>query len=203
MYSNKISAALFIENFFKLSENNTKISTEALAGLTTFVTMVYILAVNPQILSVTGMETGGLFTATAIICVIGTLMMALLARYPYAIAPGMGLNAFFAYVVAAQVGWQTGLFLLLIQGIMFVVLGIKLKILSMLKENTKRNPTTLHNMYENSLGALRRGMRTSITAKTTILAVMLIFKIVINNAIIFFVTPSIIILFHIFGHLPL
>ena len=86
--------------------------------------MVYILAVNPQILSATGMEIGGLFTATALICIIGTAMMAVLAKYPYAIAPGMGLNAFFAYVVAAQVGWQAGLLLLFVQGLMFMVLAL-------------------------------------------------------------------------------
>lgn len=113
-----------IENFFKLKENGTNISTEIMAGLTTFLTMVYILAVNPQILSVTGMDTGALFTATALICIIGTAMMALLAKYPYAIAPGMGLNAFFAYVVADQVGWQSGLFLLFIQGLIFMAMAM-------------------------------------------------------------------------------
>lgn len=101
-----------------------KIYTEAVAGLTTFVTMVYILAVNPQILSATGMDIGALFTATALICIIGTAMMGLLAKYPYAIAPGMGLNAFFAFVVADLVGWQTGLFLLLIQGLVFMVMSL-------------------------------------------------------------------------------
>ena len=114
----------FIERYFRLKENNTNITTEALAGLTTFVTMVYILAVNPQILSVTGMDTAALFTATALMCIIGSATMGLLARYPYALAPGMGLNAFFAYVVAAEVGWQTGLFLLLIQGVLFMALAL-------------------------------------------------------------------------------
>lgn len=113
-----------LESFFELRKNNTKISTEVLAGITTFVTMVYILAVNPQILSATGMEIGALFTATALICIIGTGMMALWAKYPYAIAPGMGLNAFFAFVVADQVGWQGGLLLLFIQGLMFMVMAL-------------------------------------------------------------------------------
>ena len=113
-----------MEKYFRLRENNTDVSTEALAGLTTFVTMVYILAVNPQILSVTGMDTAALFTATALMCIIGTATMGLLARYPFALAPGMGLNAFFAYVVAAEVGWQAGLLLLLIQGIMFMALAL-------------------------------------------------------------------------------
>lgn len=92
--------------------------------MTTFVTMAYILAVNPQILSVTGMDTAALFTATALICIIGTAMMGLLAKYPFAIAPGMGLNAFFAYVVAAEVGWQAGLLLLFIQGFLFMVCAL-------------------------------------------------------------------------------
>jgi len=116
--------SLKVENFFKLKENKTTVATEAMAGLTTFFTMVYILAVNPQILSAAGMDPGGLFTATAIICIVGTAMMALLAKYPYAIAPGMGLNAFFAFVVADIVGWQTALFLLLIQGILFMILAL-------------------------------------------------------------------------------
>ncbi|MCL2016662.1 MAG: NCS2 family permease [Defluviitaleaceae bacterium] len=113
-----------LENYFKLKENKTTISIEVMAGLTTFFTMVYILAVNPQILSAAGMEPGGLFTATAIICIVGTLIMALVAKYPFAIAPGMGLNAFFAFVVADIVGWQTALFLLLIQGVIFMLLAL-------------------------------------------------------------------------------
>ena len=113
----------YAEAFYELEKNKTTISTEALAGLTTFLTMAYILAVNPQILSVTGMEIGALFTATALICIIGTGMMALFAKYPYAIAPGMGLNAFFAFVVAAEVGWQGGLLLLFIQGLAFMVMA--------------------------------------------------------------------------------
>jgi len=123
----------FLEKFFKLKENKTKVSTEVLAGVTTFVTMVYILAVNPSILGgaflnafdvEAGAASGGLFTATALMCVIGTLIMSLYAKYPFALAPGMGLNAFFAYVVVDRVGWYAGLFLLLIQGIMFVALAL-------------------------------------------------------------------------------
>jgi len=119
----------FLENHFKLTEMNTSIKTEVIAGFTTFVTMVYILAVNPAILSTAWpddvMAAGGLFTATAIMCVLGTVLMAVISKYPFALAPGMGLNAFFAYVVVAQVGgnWFNGLVLLLIQGIGFVVLA--------------------------------------------------------------------------------
>jgi AGZA family xanthine/uracil permease-like MFS transporter len=115
-----------LERIFQLKEHKTSIRTEVIAGITTFVTMVYILAVNPNILSATGMDRGGLFTATAIMCVLGTILMAVLSKYPFALAPGMGLNAFFAYVVVTQVGgnWYNALVLLLIQGIGFVLLSV-------------------------------------------------------------------------------
>jgi len=116
----------FLEKTFKLSENKTTVKTEILAGATTFVTMVYILVVNPNILSgPTGMPWGGLFTATAIMCILGTILMAVISKYPFALAPGMGLNAFFAYVVVAAMGgnWYTALFLLLLQGVGFVLLA--------------------------------------------------------------------------------
>ena len=119
----------FLEKFFKLKENKTSIPTEVLAGLTTFVTMVYILAVNPYLLGFAlgdDMSQGGLFTATALMAITGTLIMGLYAKYPFALAPGMGLNAFFAFGVVPRLGgsWHTALFLLLIQGIMFVVLAL-------------------------------------------------------------------------------
>ncbi len=84
-----------MEKFFKLKENGTTVSTEIMAGLTTFFTMAYIIAVNPSILSQTGMEWGAVFLATIIASIIGTLIMGLVANVPYAQAPGMGLNAFF------------------------------------------------------------------------------------------------------------
>lgn len=83
-----------LENLFKLKENGTNVKTEMMAGLTTFMTMAYILAVNPTILSASGMDAGAIFTATAVSACIGTLLMAALANYPFALAPGMGLNAF-------------------------------------------------------------------------------------------------------------
>ena len=86
-------------NLFKLKENGTNVSTEVFAGITTFMTMAYILVVNPNILSSTGMDKGAVFTATAIAAFLGCLMMALLANYPFGLAPGMGLNAYFAYMV--------------------------------------------------------------------------------------------------------
>ena len=95
-----------LEKFFKLSENGTDVKTEVLAGITTFMTMDYILAVNPSILAAAGMDQGAVFTATALASLVGTLMMALLANYPFALAPGMGLNAYFAYTVVLGMGYK-------------------------------------------------------------------------------------------------
>lgn len=114
--------ASFLERTFKLSENKTDMKTEILAGITTFMTMAYILVVNPNILSATGMDKGALFTATALAAVIGTLIMALIANYPFALAPGMGLNAFFAFTVAAKYGWKMALTAVLVEGIIFIIL---------------------------------------------------------------------------------
>ncbi|WP_372774983.1 NCS2 family permease [Mangrovibacterium sp.] len=113
-----------MQNFFKLKENNTTVRTEILAGVTTFMTMAYILAVNPDILSAAGMDKGAVFTATALASVVGTLVMALLARLPFALAPGMGLNAFFAFSVCLGMGhsWQFALTAVFIEGIIFLLL---------------------------------------------------------------------------------
>lgn len=110
--------------FFKLKENKTTAKVEILAGITTFMTMAYILAVNPDILSVAGMDKGGVFTATAISAVIATVAMALLANYPFALAPGMGLNAFFAFTVVGVMGqsWEFALTCILAEGIIFIIL---------------------------------------------------------------------------------
>ena len=86
-----------LDKFFKITENKSTLKTEIIAGITTFMTMVYILAINPSILSATGMDKGAVFTATALSAVIGTLAMALIARLPFALAPGMGLNAFLCF----------------------------------------------------------------------------------------------------------
>ena len=94
-----------LEKFFKLSENHTDAKTEILAGITTFMTMAYILAVNPSIMAATGMDSGAVFTATALAAFIGTLLMAIFANYPFALAPGMGLNAYFAYTVVIGMGY--------------------------------------------------------------------------------------------------
>lgn len=113
-----------LENFFKLKENGTDIKTEVIAGLTTFMTMAYILAVNPSIMSATGMDKGALFTATALSACVATLVMALVARLPFALAPGMGLNAFFAFTVVLGMGytWEMALTAVFIEGLIFIVL---------------------------------------------------------------------------------
>ena len=115
-----------MEKFFKLKENNTTVKTEILAGITTFMTMAYILAVNPDILSATGMDKGALFTATAVAAAIGTLCMALFANYPFALAPGMGLNAFFAFSVVLGMGvsWEVALTAVLVEGIIFLLMSL-------------------------------------------------------------------------------
>ena len=115
-----------LENLFKLKENGTNVKTEMMAGLTTFMTMAYILAVNPTILSASGMDAGAIFTATAVSACIGTLLMAALANYPFALAPGMGLNAFFAYTVVGQMGysWQVALAAVFVEGILFLILSL-------------------------------------------------------------------------------
>ena len=100
-----------LEKIFKLKQNGTNVRTEILAGVITFLTMSYILAVNPQILGETGMDKGALFTTTAVAAIAGTLFMALIANVPIAQAPGMGLNNFFAFSVVIAMGhtWQFAL----------------------------------------------------------------------------------------------
>ncbi len=115
-----------LEKLFKLQENGTDAKTEILAGITTFMTMAYILAVNPSILAETGMDQGAVFTATALASLIGTLLMAFIANYPFALAPGMGLNAYFAYTVVLGMGysWQLALTAVFVEGIIFIVLSL-------------------------------------------------------------------------------
>jgi adenine/guanine/hypoxanthine permease len=113
-----------LDRFFKLKENKTSVKTEVLAGLTTFMTMAYILAVNPDILSATGMDKNALFTATALSAFVATVVMALVAKLPFALAPGMGLNAFFAFTVVLGMGhtWQFALTAVFLEGIIFIIL---------------------------------------------------------------------------------
>ena len=115
-----------IENFFKLKENNTTVKTEVVAGITTFMTMAYILAVNPSMLEAAGMDKTAVLIATCLASFIGTLAMALLANYPFALAPGMGLNAYFAFTVCGVMGysWQVALMAVFIEGLIFIVLSL-------------------------------------------------------------------------------
>ena len=116
----------FLDNFFKLKENNTNAKTEFIAGITTFMTMAYILIVNPSILAAAGMDSGAVFTATALSAIIATLVMGLYAKLPFAQAPGMGLNAFFAYTVVLSMGYsyQFALTAVLLEGLIFVLLTV-------------------------------------------------------------------------------
>ncbi|MCR5482330.1 MAG: NCS2 family permease [Clostridia bacterium] len=115
-----------IDSFFKISERKSDIRTEVTAGVTTFLTMAYILAVNPAILSDAGMNPHAVMIATALAAVIGTFCMALMANYPFALAPALGLNAFFAYTVCGSMGfsWQMALFAVFIEGIIFIILSV-------------------------------------------------------------------------------
>ncbi|AVM69503.1 guanine permease [Lachnospiraceae bacterium oral taxon 500] len=120
--------AAFFERYFKLKENSTNIRQEAIAGFTTFMTMAYILIVNPLMLAqdgATGMDFGKVFTATALSALIGTLIMAFLAKLPFALAPGMGLNAFFVFsvVLARQKSFQFALTAVFMEGIIFLLLS--------------------------------------------------------------------------------
>ena len=115
-----------LDKIFHLKENHTDVKTEVMAGITTFMTMAYILAVNPNILSVSGMDRGAVFTATALSAFIATCLMALLSNYPFVLAPGMGLNAYFTYTVVLGMGytWQQALAAVFAEGIIFILLSL-------------------------------------------------------------------------------
>ncbi len=115
-----------IERLFKLKENNTDIKTEVIGGITTFMTMAYILAVNPSMLSAAGMDATAVLIATCLASFIGTAVMALMANYPFALAPGMGLNAYFAFTVCGTYGydWRVALLAVFAEGIVFIILSL-------------------------------------------------------------------------------
>ena len=115
-----------LEKLFHLKETHTDVRTEVMAGITTFMTMAYILAVNPSILSASGMDSGAVFTATALASAIATLLMAALSNYPFVLAPGMGLNAYFAYTVVLSMGytWEMALAAVFVEGIIFLALSL-------------------------------------------------------------------------------
>ncbi|CCI84589.1 NCS2 family nucleobase cation symporter-2 [Lactobacillus pasteurii DSM 23907 = CRBIP 24.76] len=116
----------FVKSFFKLEENNTNIKTEFLAGLTTFISMSYILFVNPSVLGASGMDTGAVFTATALASALGTLIMGVVANYPIGEAPALGINAFFAYTVCVgmHVKWETALASVFVASIIFILITL-------------------------------------------------------------------------------
>jgi len=115
-----------MEKLFHLKENHADVKTEVMAGITTFMTMAYILAVNPNILSAAGMDAKAVLIATSLAAFVGTMLMAFLANYPFALAPGMGLNAYFAYTVVLSMGysWQMALLAVFVEGIVFIVLSL-------------------------------------------------------------------------------
>lgn len=116
----------FLHKLFGFDRKTMQVRTEILAGLTTFLTMSYILAVNPSVMSSTGMDRGALFTTTALVSIIATLVMAVYARMPFALAPGMGLNAVFAYTICLGMGysWRFALSAVFIEGLLFIILTV-------------------------------------------------------------------------------
>ena len=139
-----------MDRFFKLKENGTKVSTEVMAGITTFFTMAYIIAVNPGLLSQSGMPWGAVFLATIIAAVIGTLVMGLFANVPYAQAPGMGLNAFFVYTVCFGLGftWQQALSMVFLCGVINIVITVT----RVRKHIIKSIPKSLQNAISGGIG---------------------------------------------------
>lgn len=115
-----------LDKMFRLEENNTTVRTEVIAGITTFMTMAYILAVNPNMLAEAGMDATAVLIATCLASFVGTICMALLANYPFALAPGMGLNAYFAYTVCGNMGydWRVALAAVAVEGLIFIVLSL-------------------------------------------------------------------------------
>lgn len=131
-----------LDALFHLSERGTTVRTEVLAGLTTFITAAYVLAVNPSVMSAAGMDSGAVFTATALVCFVGTLVMALLTNYPFVLVPSMGLNAYFAYTVVLGMGysWQVALAAIFLEGVVFAVISftsLRDKIFSAIPINLK------------------------------------------------------------------
>ena len=115
-----------IEKLFHLKKNNTNAHTEVIAGLTTFITIAHILAVNPTMLSAAGIDSTAVLITTCLASFVGTMAMALLPNYPFALAPGMGLNAYFAYTVCGNMrySWKVALMAVFVEGIVFIVLSL-------------------------------------------------------------------------------
>ena len=122
----KTRGIFMLEKLFHLKENGTTVKTELIAGITTFITMVYILALNPSILSASGMDAGSILTATAVASAIACFCMAAFSNMPFALSAGLGLNAYFAYTVCGVMGypWQVALTAVLVEGIIFIVMSL-------------------------------------------------------------------------------
>ena len=120
-----------IEKIFKLQENNTNLKSEFLGGFTSFITMAYIIFVNPQIMSLSGMDQGAVFVGTCLAAALACILMGLFANWPVGLAPGMGLNAFFAYTVVLKLGysWEFALTAVLLEGLIFIALTFELSFL--------------------------------------------------------------------------
>lgn len=152
-----------LEKVFKLSENNTNVKTEVLAGITTFMTIAYILVVNPTILGEAGMDKGAVFTATAIASAIGCIIMGLLANYPIILAPSMGINAFFTYTVVLGMGytWQFALCAMFIEGIIFILLtvtNVREKIIECMPDVLKHAITAGIGLFITFIGLVNAGI---------------------------------------------
>ena len=152
-----------LEKIFKLKERNTSVRTEIMAGFTTFMTMAYILAVNPMILSAAGMDFGKVFTATALSSVIATLVMGLVANLPFALSAGMGLNAFFAYTVCIGMGysWQWALSAIFVEGVIFILLtfcNIREAIVNSVPDSLKKAISVGIGLFIASIGLKNAGI---------------------------------------------
>lgn len=152
-----------LEKVFKLSKNNTNVKTEVLAGITTFMTIAYILVVNPTILGEAGMDKGAVFTATAIASAIGCIIMGFLANYPIILAPSMGINAFFTYTVVLGMGytWQFALCAMFIEGIIFILLtvtNVREKIIECMPDVLKHAITAGIGLFITFIGLVNAGI---------------------------------------------
>ncbi|MBN1621034.1 MAG: NCS2 family permease [Endomicrobiales bacterium] len=142
----------FIEQYFNLEELNTNIRTEIIAGITTFMTMAYIIFVNPAMISQTGMDLGAAMAATCIAAAIATIMMGVYAKYPFALAPGMGINAFFTYTVCItmKIPWQVALGCVFIEGVLFIILTLT----KVRQSITKSIPSSIRHAIACGIGIL-------------------------------------------------
>ncbi|MCK5883202.1 MAG: NCS2 family permease [Bacteriovoracaceae bacterium] len=152
-----------LERIFKLRENGTSVKIELIAGLTTFMTMAYILIVSPNILSATGMDKGALITATALSAAFATFLMAFLANLPFALAPGMGINAFFAYGICLGMGysWQVALTAVLVEGIIFIALtalNVREALIDAIPDSMKKAITVGIGLFITLIGLVSTGI---------------------------------------------